>query len=134
MPPLIRVPVNMFKEVERMLHHRFWDKERERSNHASQHRQAGVQQAQHVLRAPGVAPRCLRNHDQIAWSGPPHDKLRAYVCLHCHGSASEDEIRDRGWEFETIPDWIIHEIIDADLARQAQQAQALLVPQSWRVR
>lgn len=98
-------------EVEKMLKYRFWDKERERSNHAS----LLNQQAQ------GTARRCPMRHDQIAWSGPPHDKVRAYVCLRCNAAASEPEIKHYGFEFETVPDWIILQILDADLKRQSEQ-------------
>ena len=110
MPPLIRVAFDAFKEAERLLKHKFWDKERERSNRAA----ALVQIAR------GTTRRCPMRHDQIAWSGPPHDRIRAYVCLRCNAAACEPEIKDRGFEFDTVPDWIIHEILDLDLQRQAE--------------
>ena len=106
---VIRVPINMFKEVEKLLKYRFGDKERERSNRA-----AGMAEAGRVV------ARCVMRHDQIAWVGPPHDAIRAYVCLRCHGAACEPEIVDRGFDFDTVPDWIIHEILDLDLERQAK--------------
>lgn len=106
---VIRVPVNMFKEVEKMLHYRFWDKERERSNRAAGMANAGR-----------IAIRCPMRHDQIAWVGPPHDRVRAYVCIRCHGAACEAEIRDRGFDFETVPDWELDKIFDLDLERQAK--------------
>lgn len=98
------------QQVEKMLKYRFWDKERERSNHA------------HLLndQAQGTRRRCPTNHNTLAWSGPPHDKIRAYVCLHCNAAACEPEIRHYGFEFETVPDWIILQILDADLKRQAE--------------
>lgn len=108
--PLIQVPVNMFREVEKMLHHRFWDKERERSNRA-----AGLTEL-----ARGTKRRCPLRHDMIAWSGPPHDQIRCYICLRCNAAASEPEIKDRGFDFETVPDWIIDAIFDLDLQRQAE--------------
>ena len=107
--PLIRVPIDMFREVEKLLKYRFWDKERERSNRA-----AGL-----VDLAKGIVRRCPMRHDRIAWSGPPHDAIRAYVCLRCNAAACEPEIKDRGFEFDTVPDWIIEEILDLDLQRQA---------------
>lgn len=110
MAPLIRVPVDMFKEVERMLKYRFSDKERERSNRA-----AGL-----VVAAKGTPRRCPLRHDMIAWSGPPHDAVRAYVCLRCNAAASEPEIKDRGFEFDTVPDWEIIAILDLDLQRQGE--------------
>lgn len=105
----IKVPTNMFKEVEKLLQHRFWDKERERSNRA-----AGMAAAGRIV------VRCAMNHDQIAWVGPPHDPIRAYVCLRCHAAASEPEIRDRGFQFETIMDTEIMKIFELDLERQAK--------------
>ena len=103
-------PFNAAKEVEKMLHYRFHDKERERSQRASSLVEA----------ARGTRRRCPMRHDQIAWSGPPHDSVRCYVCLRCNAAASEPEIRDRGFDFETIPDWEIIKILDLDLQRQAE--------------
>jgi hypothetical protein len=100
---------NMFDEVEKLLHYRFWDKGRERSNRAH-----GLHEA-----AQGTKRRCPLRHDMIAWSGPPHDQVRCYICLRCNAAASEPEIRDRGFTFDEVPDWIIHEILDLDLQRQA---------------
>jgi len=108
--PLIKVPVNMFREVEKMLRFRFHDKERERSNRA-----VGL-----AAQAKGTRRVCPLRHDMIAWSGPPHDKIRCYICLRCNAAASEPEIKDRGFEFETIPDWEIEKILDLDLQRQAE--------------
>lgn len=106
---LVRTSIDMFREVEKRLLYRWWDKGRERSNHARQFADGGR-----------VAVRCLRRHDTLAYSGPPYDPVRTYVCLHCHAAACEPEIRDRGFEFETIPDWEIHKILDLDLDRQAR--------------
>ena len=97
-------------DLEKKLHYRFWDKERERSNRAS-----GLAES-----AYGTKRRCPLLHDQIAWSGPPHDKIRAYVCLRCNAAASEPEIKHMGFEFDTCPDWIIKSILDMDLQRQAK--------------
>lgn len=110
MAPLIRVKFDAFKEAERLLKFRFHDKERERSNRAR------------VLAelAFGTKRRCPMRHDRLAWSGPPHDSIRAYICLHCNAAACEPEIRDRGFDFDTIPDWEIHTILDLDLQRQAE--------------
>ena len=110
MGPFIKVSFDAFKEVEKLLKYRFWDKERERSNRA-----AGIVQSTR-----GTKRRCPLNHDQIAWSGPPHDKIRAYICIRCGGAASEPEIKDRGFDFDTIPDWEIMKILDLDLGRQAK--------------
>ena len=107
MPPLIRVPIDMFKEVEKLLHYKWWDKERERSNRATAMAAAGA-----------IASRCLTHHDQLAMVGPPHDEIRAYVCLRCHAIACEPEIKHRGFDYETIPDWEIDTILDLDLERQ----------------
>ena len=101
---------NMFTEVEKLLKYRWWDKERERSNRAA----ALVQVAQ------GTRRRCPLRHRRFAWSGPPHDPIRTYICLECNAAACEPEIRDRGYDFATCPDWILDEIFDLDLQRQAQ--------------
>lgn len=101
--------IDMFKEVEKMLKYRFWDKERERSNRA-----AGLNEL-----AQGTRRRCPMLHDMIAWVGPPHDAIRAYVCLRCNAAASEPEIRDRGKDFDVASDLLIKEIMDLDLQRQA---------------
>ncbi len=104
------MPFNMFHEVEKLLQYRWWDKERERSNRA-----AGLADL-----ARGTRRLCPMRHDMIAWSGPPHDTVRAYVCLRCNAAACEPEIKDRGYAFETIPDFAIHAIMDDDLQRQAE--------------
>ncbi len=108
--PLIIVKEDMFKEAERIMRRKAGNKERERSNRA-----AGL----HDL-AMGTKRRCPMRHDTIAWSGPPHDEVRAYVCLRCNAAASEPEIKHYGFEFDTVPDWIIHRILDMDLQRQAE--------------
>ena len=109
-PVLGQFPFNPFKEVEKMLHYRFHDKERERSQRA----------ALLAAQARGSLRRCPLRHDMIAWSGPPHDEIRCYICLRCNAAASEPEIKDRGYDFDTVPDWIITEILDLDLKRQAE--------------
>ena len=95
-------------DMEKRLRYRYGDKERERSNRAT-----GLHD-----QAMGARRRCTFRHDTIAWSGPPHDVVRAYICLRCNAAASEPEIRDRGFEFETIPDWELGVIFDDDLQRQ----------------
>lgn len=106
-------PIKAFRdaqaEVERAMQHRYGDKERERSNRA-----AGL-----VDLAKGTRRRCPMRHDEIAWSGPPHDTDRAYVCLRCNAAASEAEIKYMGYDFDTVPDWIVNAILDVDLQRQA---------------
>src|SRR3972149_4971612 len=104
-PILRRNHMDMFKEAEKLLHFKHWDKERERSNRA-----AGLAEA-----ARGSNRRRPLPHDMKAWSGPPHDAIRCYICLRCNAAASEPEIRDRGFDFETIPDWEIDAILDLDL-------------------
>lgn len=108
--PLIIVKEDMFAEVEKMGKYKFWDKERERSNRA-------VSIQDHAF---GTKRRCPLRHERIAWSGPPHDAVRAYICLECGAAAAEPEIKDRGYEFDTIPDYAIHTIMDLDLERQAE--------------
>lgn len=109
MAPITRVAFDAFAEVEKMLKHRWWDKGRERSNRA-----AALAEA-----ARGTVRRCPLHHDQIAWSGPPHDAIRAYVCLRCNAAACEPEIKDRGYDFDTVPIEIIDAILDLDLQRQS---------------
>ena len=107
--PLIIIKENMFQTVEKMLHHRYWDKGRERSNRA-----AGLAE-----QARGTRRRCPLRHDTIGFSGPPFDKVLCYVCLRCNAAASEPEIKDRGFDFWTVPDWEIDRIFDLDLERQS---------------
>lgn len=104
----INIPFNAFKEVEKRLKYKWWDKGRERSNRAAGMAAAGA-----------IATRCIMKHDMIAYSGPPDDRIRAYVCLRCHAAACELEIVDRGFSFQECPDWIMYEILDLDLQRQA---------------
>ena len=108
--PLIIVKEDVFAEVEKQMRYKARDKERERSNRA-----AGLHD-----NAMGTRRRCPMRHDTIAWSGPPHDDVRAYICLRCNAAASEPEIKHYGYEFETVPDWIIMAILDADLQRQSE--------------
>ena len=96
-------------EAEKMLAYRYPDKARERSNHA-----AGMAEA-----AQGTRRRCPLRHSQIAWSGPPYDPIRCYICLLCNAAASEPEIKSRGFDFETVPDWELDRIFDLDLERQS---------------
>ena len=105
---LIRVKENIFEEVEKRLKYRFWDKQRERSNRA-----AALAEA-----AKGTRRRCPLRHDMFAYSGPPDDPVRCYVCLRCNAAASEPEIKDMGFDFWTVPDWILIKIWDMDLQRQ----------------
>lgn len=99
--------------VEKGLHYKFWDKERERSNRAARL----ADDARGGIR---TEARCftIPVHDRVAWIGPPHDPIQAWVCLSCKGVACEPEIKDRGYDFKEVPDWIITEIMDLDLKRQ----------------
>ena len=113
---VLRFPEKIQELVEKRSKYRFSDKERERSNHAKLLHDAGP-----------VGRRCLRQHQQIAYSGPPHDKIRAYVCLDCHAAASEPEIKDRGFEFATIHDSELDKILDLDLERQQQGSRTFVM-------
>lgn|SRR3990167_7709586 len=107
---IIKTPIIAAKEVEKRGKYRFWDKERERSNRAAL-----------LHRAPRPPARsCPRQHNVLAWSGPPHDAIQAFVCLDCKAAACEPEIKDRGYDFWECPDYILDEILDLDLQRQAQ--------------
>ena len=112
MPFGIQISTDMFKEVEKRLKYRFWDKERERSNHGK----AIVDAAKGTRRfCPSFPP-----HSDIVWIGPPHDKVKAYGCRWCGAYASEPEIKDRGLDFDACPDWIIYEIFNLDLERKRE--------------
>jgi len=108
MPIVIRVPFDAFKYVEERLKYKWWDKGRERSNRAKAMMDGGR-----------IMARCVMHHDTIAYSGPPDDKIRAYVCLICHAAACEPEIIDLGSTFDECPLSMIHAIMDQDLIRQA---------------
>jgi hypothetical protein len=103
------------QEVEKMLQYRFHGKERERSNHANYLRE----------QTKGTSRGCSLNHSEVAWSGPPHDQIRAWVCRWCGAAACEPEVVDMGYEFDTVPDWIITQILDKDLKRQAEGGNKL---------
>lgn len=95
------MPENLRHTLEKRLKYRFWDKGRERSNRA----------AAMADRGPDVAL-CPLRHNTIGWSGPPHDAIRRYVCLECKSYASEAMIKEMGHDFETAPDYIIHDLMD----------------------
>lgn len=99
--------------VEKRLHYKFWDKERERSNRAAGLAEKSRGDVRRVPRCPSFPP-----HNRIAWSGPPYDSIRAYICLECKAMASEPEIASYGFDFDLAPDWIILPIFDLDLQRQ----------------
>lgn len=103
-------------EVEKKLKYRFWDKQRERSNRA-----AGIAEA-----ARGTKRRCpsFPVHAKFSYSGPPDDLIRAYICIYCGAAASEPEIKDRGFTFDECPDWIMIDIMNLDLQRQAEGSPA----------
>lgn len=105
----ISIPFNAFKEVEKRMHYRYWDKQRERSNHAKLLAEAGPR-----------GRKCLMKHRDWAYSGPPDDDYRTIVCLFCHAAATEPVMKARGFEWETITDWQIDEILDLDLELQAR--------------
>ena len=104
----IRTGFNAFKEAEKRLKYRFWDKERERSQRAAGIADVGPQ-----------VPLCPMNHDTIAWSGPPHNPIRMYVCLRCNAYASEPMIKDMGYDFENVPDWIMKDLMTEVLRRKS---------------
>jgi hypothetical protein len=110
MPPLIQISFNAFQTLEKRLRYKFGDKERERSNHA----------ARLAEMARGQVRGCPMRHDRVAISGPPYDAIRAYICLDCKAAACEPEIKDRGYDFDLVPDWIMDEILNLDLKRQAE--------------
>lgn len=112
MADLLKAYRDVQAEIEKALKYRFRDKEQQRSNRA--HQLAEVNR--------GTRRICPMRHDSIAWSGPPHDTIRTYICLRCNAAASEPEIKSLGFDFDTVPDWIIYQVLDADLQRQAKNA------------
>jgi hypothetical protein len=106
--PLIRVAYDAFKDVEKRMKYRFWDKGRERSNRA-----AGM-----ADRGPMVAL-CPLRHSTFAYSGPPDDTIRQYVCLHCSAYATEDMIKDMGFAFGEAPDRVIFDLMDEVLKQNS---------------
>ena len=101
-------------ELEKRLKYRFWRKAEERPAHA-----AAI--AAITDRAnPGFCP---RNHDQMAYAGPPFpyvgEQMR-YVCLFCGETASWDECRERGFQFEPPPDFVIQDIMNLKLQAKAK--------------
>ena len=98
---LIRSAYDAFKDVEKRMRYKFSDKERERSNRASAMADRGP-----------IHAVCPLRHQSIAWSGPPHDTIRRYICLQCSAYASEDMIKDMGYEFLTCPDYIMLDLMD----------------------
>ena len=93
-------------EIEKRSRYRFWDKERERSNHAVR-----IQEGE-------WRPACPGKHQRVAWSGPPHDIIETITCIDCGAFASKPEMADRGYDFNDCPDWIYLEIMDEKQARQ----------------
>lgn len=103
----------MFRLVEKRLKYRFGHRYEQQSNKAAQ--MAGVRDTPAYS-----AGKCVWRHKEVTWSGPPFDPIRAWVCNYCHAAACEPEIKDRGYDFEEVPDWILEEILDLDIKRQAQ--------------
>lgn len=106
---LIRVKEDFAKLIEKQSRYRFWDKERERSNHAVR------------IQEGGPRPSCPTHHQRIAWSGPPHDLIQSITCLDCGSWATEPEMRDMGFDFNDCPDWIYIQILDARIKRIHKQ-------------
>ena len=106
---LIRVKEDLAALIEKRSRYYFGRKEEERSNRAALLHQTGM-----YVRS------CPTQHKDVAWSGPPHDAIEAWVCLHCKAAACAPEMKDRGYDFWECPDYVIDEILDLDLQRQAQ--------------
>ena len=112
---IIKVKEDMFALTEKMMHYRFRDKERERSNRAAK---IARELRGSYRRCPSFPP-----HDVVVWSGPPHDAIQAWVCRFCGAVASEPEIKDRGVDFSAATSELIEEIMDLDLQRQGNAMQ-----------
>ena len=92
--------------IQKMLA-KFHDKERERSDHS----------AQIASRAYGTKRVCPLEHNKMSWSNA--GGVLAYICVYCGATACEDEIKDRGFEFDTILYDEILIIFELDLERQS---------------
>ncbi len=97
---LIRVKEDFAQLIEKGAQYRFGRKDRERSNHAKQ------------IQAGEWRPSCPTRHNRVAWSGPPHDLIESITCLDCGAWASKPEMADRGYDFDSCPDWIYLAIMD----------------------
>ena len=102
--PLLKIAYDAFKDVEERMRHISQGKGERRSNRAAMQADRGP-----------LAALCPLRHDQIAHSGPPFDHMLRYVCIHCGAYADEARIKERGYDFNTVPDYIMHEIMDAML-------------------
>ena len=100
----IRVRENMAALVEKRLKYRFWDSERKWSNRAAGIADGGPQQAV-----------CPLRHDEIAWSGPPHNAFPAVRLPAVWCGRQRVRYQGHGHDFETVPDWIIHDLMDERL-------------------
>ena len=113
----IHIKDNLFSGLEKRLKYRFWDKGRERSNRAKAMAEGG----------PSV-PRCPRKHDTMGYSGPPDDSVRRYVCLICRADATEGAIVHMGHDFETVPDYIIHDLMDERQRIKFEKRDPIIFP------
>ena len=111
---LIRLPVRFQELVEKRMRYRFGHKEGERSRHA-------LRIAENTDRPPG----CPMHHDETAWSGPPHNKVRQIICLRCGASANEFHVKEMGYQFDdhgpgNCPDYVIEDLMDEELRRRVK--------------
>ncbi len=109
MPPLIRVAQNAFKEVEKRAKYAFSGKEAERDRRTTY--MADLARSRPEF--------CPLGHDRISM-GKQVRGGRGFVCLSCGAAACEDEIKDMGYDYETVPIEIIDFIFDEDLTRQGR--------------
>ena len=105
--------------LEKGLAYRYWRKAEERPLHAIAISQAADRPKEQAC-----------GHEVRAYGGPPHAPLpRRWVCLLCREAASEDEIRERGYDFNHVPDFILYEIFDARL-KMRRTGKVLFVARS----
>ena len=97
--PLIRIKEDLFTELEKRMHFRFWRKERDRIDHAVQMGKAGP-----------THPYCP--HLRTAYSGPPWAGVEAITCLDCQGFVTAPEMEDRGYKFDECPDWVYFQMMN----------------------
>jgi len=105
---LIAIKENLRDLLEKRSQYRFRGKEQDRSNYAAGKADRG-----------SAAAFCPRQHDTIAYSGPPHDSVKQYVCMHCSAGANEAMIKDMGFEFDTVPDYVMADLMDEVLRVRA---------------
>lgn len=111
----LRTAFNAFKEVEKRMHYRFGHKEQERSARAAVMADRGA-----------FRPSCPLNHDRWVWSGPPHHSILTYTCCDCGAYATEDMIKDMGFEFGAVLDLVVKDLMDEQMKARFKRGDPVL--------